>query len=551
MFRGGWILLAMGMAIGAHAQTPADIERARQQADQIQQRERELERQRRELEDQRRRTPSGQALEPRPRPAPAAPGAACRTIAEIVLDGATKLDELEQARLAAPYLGRCLGLADVNRLLADLTNRYVELGYVTTRVYIPEQDLSGGRLLLKIVEGRVQSLRVEPAQSASAATAFPGVAGQVLNLRDLEQGIDQVNRLASNAAKIDIQPGDEPGASHVVVRNEPRRRWTASASADNSGSESTGRTVVSAQLGADHLYGANEYFSVNARGSRKSGGEYTESVGGLASLPWGYWTFSASASRFRYASRVQGTVSTFSTAGDSDTRALRAERVLYRDQAAKWSVGGGYTGKRTRNSIAGLRIDTSSADLAVADLSTTLSVIHGSSILSFDLGWAQGLEGLGATRDDPARPPGAPQAQFGKLTLGASIARQFTAAERTFTWRSALSAQHSADALYGGEQIAIGNLYTVRGFQTTSFSGRSGFYVRNDLGVHLAPGVRPYAAYDFGNVEGGGTLHGWAAGVDFAFAGAALQITYAAPIAVPDGMRKESGWVYARLAYTY
>ncbi len=542
-------------AVAAWGQTPQDVGRALQQQQQIIQEQQQRERQQRELDEQRRRQPSGQELKPKPA-APVPEGGACSQVREIVLEGATKLGAAEQARLAAPYLGRCLTLADVNQLIGDVTNRYVALGYVTTRVYIPQQDLAGGRLELRIVEGVLRSLRVVPPDSASAATAFPGLEGEVLNLRDLEQGIDQVNRLGSNAAKIDIEPDDEPGTSRVVVRNQPRQRWLINAGIDNSGSESTGRTIWSASLGLDHALGLNDFLSLGYRHSEEPGPpQSSDSASLYAAIPYGYWTFSASLNDFRYASIVQGSVSSFTTSGKSTTSGLRAERVVYRDQSAKWSLAGGLTGKRTRNYIAATEIEASSTELAILDLGTSLSLIAGGMLLSLDLGAAQGLDTLGAEKDDPTRPAGAPRAQFTRFNYGASLSLPFTAFGKQAAWRSSLSGQRSHDSLYGTEQIAIGSLYTVRGFRRTSLSGRSGYYARNDLGLQLPFDgflLRPYAGYDFGYVEGMGTLQGATLGLDVAVSsGIALQFALSAPVSVPDGFDREGGWLYARLAFAY
>ncbi len=555
MRRGRAVLVGgICIALTAHAQTPQDVQRALQQQEQILQQQRELERQQREQEEERRRKPSGESLKPKPAPERAQPGAACSPIAEIVLEGASKLDPMEQARLAAPYLDRCLALEDINRLIADITNRYVELGYVTTRVYIPQQDLGSKRLLLKIVEGKVQSLVIDPASSASAETAFPGVVGDVLNLRDLEQGLDQINRLASNSAKIDIEPGDEPGQSRVVIRNQPRKPWLANASVDNSGIASTGRTMWSAGVSGDNVLGLNDYLSGTFRYSERSNKENSEIESLYGVLPYGYWTFTSALNWFRYNSLVQGSVSTFNTSGTSDSQSLRAERVAYRDQARKLSLSGGVTRKQVRNFIVGTEIDASSADLTVLELGASLSWLAFGGVLSFDAGLAKGVAAIGAKHDDASRPPGAPQAQFEKYTYGASVYKPFALGEQAMSWQTWLYGQYSQDPLYGIEQFAIGNLYTVRGFRNTILSGRTGLYVRNDLGVPIqAAGgqVKPYVGYDFGHVEQAGTLQGWSIGAEASYFGATLSLAYAQPAKVPTGFNKEDGWFYARLAIQY
>jgi hemolysin activation/secretion protein len=556
MLRGHAVLVLGGLCVAlcAQAQTPQDVQRALQQQEQIIQQQRELERQQREAEEARRRKPSGQELKPKPQPEAAQPGAACSPVAEIVLEGASKLEPMEQARLAAPYLDRCLSLADINRLIADITNRYVELGFVTTRVYIPQQDLGSKRLVLKIVEGKVQSIVIDPASSASAATAFPGLAGDVLNLRDLEQGLDQINRLASNSAKIDIEPGDEPGQSRVVIRNQPRKAWLANASVDNSGIASTGRTLFSAGLSGDNLLGLNDYVSGTFRYSERSNREYSESGGLYGAVPYGYWTFSSALNWFRYDSLVQGSVTTFETRGTSNSQMLRADRVVFRDQARKLSFAGGITLKQFENFLAGLPLDISSANLTVLDVGANLSWIGLGGVFTFDAGIAKGVAALGATFDDSSRAAGAPQAQFEKYTYGASVYKPFSFAEQAMSWTSRLYGQYSQDPLYGIEQMAIGNLYTVRGFRNTVLAGRTGYYVRNDVGmpIQVSGGqVKPFLGYDLGHVEQAGTLQGWAIGLEAAFAAVSLSLAYAQPIQVPTGFKKEDGWFYARLAIQY
>ena len=551
------------LAHAAWAQTPQDIERAQQQGQQLLQQQQQLERQQRELEESRRRAPSGADLRTTP-PAPVASEGPCSRINDIVLDGATRLSESEQVRLVQPYLGKCLALADINRLISEITNDYVERGYITTRAYIPQQDLAGGRLTLKIVEGRVESLRMDPAASGSVATAFPGLAGGILNLRDFEQGIDQLNRLSSNSARIDIEPGADPGTSQVVVHDEARKRWLASISVDNSGSASTGYDMVAASFGIDNALGFNDYFNLNARHSEAGPGTARSSdSGGLYwNLPYGYWNFSTAVNGFDYKSLVQGTVSSFVTKGTSDSQALRADRVVYRDQSRKWSFTGGLTLKQTRNYIAGEKIVSSSADLTLLDLGTSLTWAYGGALFSLNAGITRGVNALEATKDDHTRPDGAPQAQYQKITYGASVLKSFEAGPVPLSWQTTISGQDSHNALYGTEQIAIGNLYTVRGFRTTVLSGKGGAYVRNDLGMPLplarllgsaAPNgqIRPYIGYDAGHIASAGTLSGWAAGVALSAGPATLQIMYARPLSMPSFFTRETGWLYASLALTY
>ncbi len=73
-----------------------------------------------------------------------------------------------------------------------------------------------------------------------------------LGLRDLEQGLDQINRLQSNHAPLDIVPGQAPGSSRIVVSNQAERAFHFGASVDTLGQDSTGENQagLSTSLGS-------------------------------------------------------------------------------------------------------------------------------------------------------------------------------------------------------------------------------------------------------------------------------------------------------------
>uniref|UniRef100_UPI0023EE4F56 POTRA domain-containing protein n=1 Tax=Pseudomonas mosselii TaxID=78327 RepID=UPI0023EE4F56 len=85
------------------------------------------------------------------------------------------------------------------------TDHYLGRGLVTSRAYLPQQDLSSGHLQVLVVEGRLEGLRPDSSSGLSdreLAMAFPGAIDQRLNLREIEQMVDQLNRLPSNKAQM-------------------------------------------------------------------------------------------------------------------------------------------------------------------------------------------------------------------------------------------------------------------------------------------------------------------------------------------------------------
>src|SRR5262245_4705408 len=81
-----------------------------------------------------------------PPPAPDAPALSrgVRVVAKgFRFVGNTIVPEEELQAIAAPYVGRELGNAELESLRLALTRRYVEAGYINSGAVIPDQDVSG------------------------------------------------------------------------------------------------------------------------------------------------------------------------------------------------------------------------------------------------------------------------------------------------------------------------------------------------------------------------------------------------------------------------
>ena len=161
----------------------------------------------------------GQALAPQAERAPGAanPHELKFAIRKIEILGVTRLSREEVRQLASRYENRALGVSDINVLMEAITRAYVKRGYITTRVYLPEQNIRGGTLKLKVIEGRLGSFSTSTVKRSQIATAFPTRPGRIIRLPDLEQGMDQLERATSEHLKIELLPGSKEGTSIVAL----------------------------------------------------------------------------------------------------------------------------------------------------------------------------------------------------------------------------------------------------------------------------------------------------------------------------------------------
>ncbi|NNH58699.1 ShlB/FhaC/HecB family hemolysin secretion/activation protein [Rhizobium laguerreae] len=523
---------ALAVAIvPAYAQTPADDFNRRQ--DQQSQSQR--------LDALRRATPGGSA-DRENGSLPAGPGnGACFDINRVEIDGTTLLSAHEIGKVTAPYGNRCVGLAEINAVLRDVTHLYIDHGYVTSRAYVPQQDIAKTRILrLLVVEGTLSDIYLngrKVAGSGSLATAFPGLIGRVVNIRDIEQGLDQMNRLQANDAKSAMLPGPKDGTSILNIENRPGRPWHVGFGNNNMGQESTGFSRSSASLGFDDLIDLNDQWNFSYEHSGPSypwsddGKGFGNSYSGSVSVPYGYSTVSLNGSWYQYESAVEGNFSTLETSGNSGQAGLGIDRVVLRDKDSITTIRSGLTYKQTNNFLLGNLIEVGSRRYTVGDIGISHSRRMFGGIWVFDASYDKGLGLFDAVEPGD---PGAGNAdpRFSKFNATISVTQPFNLAGRQFELTSLISGQYSPDNLLGAEQISLGGYSNVRGTRESVLFGNNGMFSHNEIvwrtGSNQGGGaaakafgeLRPYLGLDYGHVYSqkrfdmtGGDLASWTAGI--------------------------------------
>jgi len=172
----------------------------------------------------------------------------CFEINQISLQQASLITPDTQKRLVAPYINQCLSLDRINQLVRAISEWYVQRGYITSRAFLTEQNLSHGTLNITVLEGKLEAIHLQGASARQLNMAFPTRAGRILNLRDIEQGMEQINRLRTSPVQIEIIPSSQPGYSIVNLTSTPEFPLTLGLNMDNSGQRSTGIGQLSGSL---------------------------------------------------------------------------------------------------------------------------------------------------------------------------------------------------------------------------------------------------------------------------------------------------------------
>lgn len=443
------------------------------------------------------------------------------------------------------YSGRCIGKEGINLIVKRLTGQFIEKGYITTRVVVPPQDLSAGTLRFTLIRGIIGKIRFsDPGVRGTWRSAFPCRAGDLLNIRDLEQGLDQMKRLPYQDVDIRLVPGERPGESEVVIAVKRGKPWRVSASLSDSGSKATGKWQYSFNVSLDNPLGLNDLLVVGlGHDTGYSGLRGTETYNFNYSVPWGYWTFGISGSTYRYNQDVEGIFQTYNYSGASDSLEMHAERVLDRGQSSKTSLQFRVRTYKGKNFIEYIEIEAQQLDSTYAELALLHRRYVGPAQIDLSIGFRQGMPWFNATGDIDGEDAPTHYYRMGTIDAGASVPFR---AGIPMCYLGSLRGQFTQDRLYYIDSFSIGNRWTVRGFDgEQTLAAESGFFVRNELEAPVAQsGQRIYAGIDYGYVDGPGVanmlgrnLLGGAAGMRGAWKGFGYDISAGCPLYKPEGFQ--------------
>lgn len=489
-----------------------------------------------------------------------APQGPCFVISRIELSGATLMSPSARNQLLAPWVNQCLDISRLNKLTNSVSDWYISRGYITSRAFLTEQDLSGGVLHLAVLEGKLQQIRLEGVPARTLKVTFPGLEGKVLNLRDIEQGMEQLNRVRQTPVEIEILPGDRQGYSVVNLTATPEFPLSGSLSFDNSGQKSTGTGQINGALYGNNLLGwADKWFVSGGRSSDFSNSLDAQNFAAGVSVPYGYGLLDYSYSWSNYLSTLDNNGYLWRSSGDTQTHRLNGTWVLFRNGDIKTSALAGVTHRINHNYLDDVLLATSSRKLSSFSLGINHTQKVASGVATLNPTFTQGVPWLGA-EDDNDKQGDVPKAEFRKWSVSGSFQRPVT---QSMWWLSSLYFQWSPDRLYGSERLTLGGEASVRGYKEQYISGDNGGYWRNELNYSLLTlpwvgDVGLLAAVDGGWLKkdgvdryASGTLWGAALGLTSVNRWFSSQLTVGTPVDYPDWLAPDHLTMYYRVSVVF
>ncbi|KAB8310475.1 ShlB/FhaC/HecB family hemolysin secretion/activation protein [Erwinia endophytica] len=403
--------------------------------------------------------------------------------------------------------GKCLGVKGI-KLLADvMQNEIIRLGYITTRINMPEQNLNSRELHFNIVAGKIGKIKLEEggANYINLKTTLPLDEGDLLNLSDLEQGSFNLQRVPGSKVKINLVPGAEKGESDILIHREQDKFWQVGAWVNDAGSKTSGRYQAGAALYLNNITSLSDTFYVSMGHDidtrHKPEGNSNWSIG--YSIPWGYWWMDLYASHSRYKQRVQATWSDWMLNNKNEYYSLQLNRQLSNTIHQRTTAGLQIFDVRSRYYYENVELNSmhkhSTGWKAILNHQHYFNnaVVSGSLSYQKKMPWfnsASTLEQQQKVIDSAGR----------IITLNLQASMNFNLFNQTLNYSPYFMLQLSPDLLSTLDAFVMGNRWTVRGFDGESnLQENQGWYWRNNITWVLKDkNYQPYLGLDVGRVIG-------------------------------------------------
>lgn len=219
---------------------------------------------------------------PAPAPPPVSPPAAPETapvripVQQVEVVGSTVFNEEDFAPIVQPVQGKALTLEELRQVADQITQLYLNQGYLTSRAVLVDQQIQNGVVQIRVIEGSLEAIEIEGTRRVNPAYIRSRIelgSDTPLNQSNLENQLRllRVDPLF-DVVEASLRAGSGLGRSILTVRVTEAQDWIFDVSADNFSPPSVGSERVGLIAGQRNLTGNGDsltaaYFRSTTGGS--------------------------------------------------------------------------------------------------------------------------------------------------------------------------------------------------------------------------------------------------------------------------------------------
>jgi hemolysin activation/secretion protein len=381
--------------------------------------------------------------------------------------------------LAAPYAGRDVSVGELEELRQTLSRYYVERGYINSGALLPDDFYRDGIVHFRIVEGRIDQVRLQGLRGLRPAYVEDRLVrgDEPLNVNVLQERFQLL--LADplfSKMNARLEPGSEPGSATLDVDVTRARPWDLAVYANNYQAPSTSAEAVGVTGTLRNLTGLGDALDATLQQGRGDNAEYIFNW----VVPVTYRTQIRARYDHQSSEVLQEPLDTLDLKGSFNAYELGVTHTLIDTLRRNFTLGLTYTYRENSTTLLGEPFSFVPGE--PTGTSRVNAVRFGQEYLERWQNQALALRSTfswGITNSQPGSVPPAfaplvpaedyffwlGQAQYSRLILpnGASVSLRGTV-------------QLTNDRLVPIEQIAVGGVYSVRGYPENLLVRDKGYF---------------------------------------------------------------------------
>jgi len=480
--------------------------------------------------------------------APQAPGSGGPKfeIRKFEVEGVTLLPPARIDAAVQPFTGPGRDFGDVQKALEALEKLFLDQGYGSVQVLLPEQELEQGTVKFKVIEPKLAKVTIEGNKAFSEANiraSLPALKeGTAPNSNRIAADLRVANENPSKGTTVLLRAGSNEGDVDAVVRVAEEKVTRYSVSLDNTGAGGSGSYRIGLGMQSTNVFGRDHVFAAQAITSPDERGHFQGYSRDVAIFGMQYhiplyrlgdsMDFTAG-----YSNVNSGVVQNiFNVSGRGKVAGIRYTHNLPKWGGIEQKVIWAWDYRAYENSVTPVNGGQQIVpDITIHPMSLTYAATNRgqNDELSGYLSYNQNIPG-GSDGDSPsfeASRLGARPA-YSLWRYGATYLRSFAG-----DWQGRINVvgQYTRDRLVAGEQFGLGGAFSVRGYSERQFANDYGTFANFEVytpeiasvfKLESANKLRFLAFYDTGHVVRNQPLVNDAARTTARSAGLGLRLTH-------------------------
>ncbi|MFM9914041.1 MAG: ShlB/FhaC/HecB family hemolysin secretion/activation protein [Methylophilaceae bacterium] len=397
-------------------------------------------------------------------------------VSEFAFSGNSVISTEALQAAVAEFTNRELNFGELLQVTDKIETLYHQAGYFLAQATLPPQQIRDGVISIAVTEGKLGKVRLEGESRVKPEVLYHYLdrlpTGEVIIESQLDRQALLASELAGAEIKLDLQAGDDPGTTDVVLVQQATPLFTGRIGLDNYGLPATGENRLSVSAALNSPFHLGDRLSANFivsddRNLHTYGLRYELPIGGDG------WRVSLAKTRAVYS--LGGAFSALNASGTADS----------------WRAGVSYPWLRSRSANINLQLEAdlnnlednlgaAGLDLKKRSYGFTFSPsadwsdkLWGGGNNQFAAEMRAGRVNLGAVARTLDVAPAGPDTDgvFGKLTFNLSRRQAIT---NTIALSGHWKQQFATTNLESSEKISVGGAQTLMAYPSSQATGDEG-----------------------------------------------------------------------------